>query len=266
MIKNYQIGADIECFLRDKTTGEIVSAEGIVKGTKHQPFNFDPSNKFYATSLDNVMAEHCIPPVTRSEDFVAGILKAKDYLEHLDERLCTAYIPCTRMDQKYLETQNAQLFGCEPDFNAWQWGMENPRPTSAISNLRTAGFHVHVGYENPNADTNIDFMKWFDLYVTLPGLLMEPDNERRELYGKAGAFRHKEYGLESRTLSSFFASTPELMKWVYDQTEVAIAMYNEHKYLDGNTNEILPDIINNAEKDRAARLCEEFNINHLMSA
>ena len=59
---NPLVGSDVEFFLQDRTTGEVVSAEGLVKGTKEEPFFFDPENSFFATSLDNVAYEGNIPP------------------------------------------------------------------------------------------------------------------------------------------------------------------------------------------------------------
>lgn len=44
---------------------------------------------------------------------------------------------------------------------------------------------------------------------------------RRELYGKAGAFRPTSYGVEYRTLSNFWLRRKEYMQWVYAQTHRA---------------------------------------------
>ena len=41
-IQNIKVGADVEVFLKNKQTGEFVSAEGHIKGTKEKPFIFDP--------------------------------------------------------------------------------------------------------------------------------------------------------------------------------------------------------------------------------
>lgn len=262
MITNHKIGADIEAFLQDRVTGEIVSAEGIVKGTKDNPFNFDEADKYYATSLDNVLAEHCIPPSNTEGEFITSILRCQHYLDNMDERLCTAWLPSARLDEKYLQTQNAKTFGCEPDFNCYANGMPNPRPESAISNLRTAGFHVHVGYDNPSVEDNINFMKYFDMYVTLPSLLLEPPNERRELYGKAGAFRHKPYGMEARTLSSYFASSPALISWVYKATQEAIYHYNNQTPLD----DMVENLINTVDIENIKVALSMNNINVTIAA
>lgn len=262
MINNHTIGADIEAFLQDIETGEIVSAEGIVQGSKNEPFVFDETNKFFATSLDNVLAEHCIPPSNNEEEFLSAILKCQDYLNHMDERLCTAWLPSARLDEKYLQTDNAKLFGCEPDYNCWLDGMPNSRPSSAVSNLRTAGFHVHVGYDEPSVEDNINFMKYFDMYVTLPSLLLEPANERRELYGKAGSFRHKPYGMEARTLSSYFASSPELISWVYKATQDAIQHYNNQTPLHPEVEQL----INSVDIENIQMVVDINNINATIAA
>jgi hypothetical protein len=67
--------------------------------------------------------------------------------------------------------------------------------------------------------------------------------------------------MEARTLSSFFASTPTLMEWVYNQTQFAI-QNNELLLHDVNVSEI----INTNNKEMAERVCKEYNINYLMSA
>lgn len=259
-MKKYTIGADIECFLADKETNEIVSAEGIVKGTKWEPFVFDETNKFFSTSLDNVMAEHCIPPTDNVGDWVSGILKARHYIESLDNKLCTAFIPSARLADKWLQTENANIFGCEPDFNAWLDGEMNPPVEKSIPNLRTAGFHVHVGYDNPSIEMNVRIMKFFDAYLTLPSLLIEPDNERRHMYGKAGAFRNKAYGMEARTLSSFFASEEKYMAWVFEQTNLFVPKVLAGEQLPEELLILTEQVINANDKAKAEELCIKNNI------
>lgn len=266
MIQNFLIGADIEAFLRDKQTQGIVSAEGIVKGSKYEPFNFDPSNRWFGTSLDNVLAEFTIPPTTDEGSFLSSILHCKQYIDTMDDRLCSAFIPCHRMDEQYLQTENAQTLGCEPDYDAWRNGAVNPRPSGKSTNLRTAGFHVHIGYDLPSVDMNVLLMKVFDVFVTLPAMLIEPDNERRTLYGKAGSFRHKEYGMEARTLSSFFASTPELIRWVFRQTNNAIECVNNFQARELVESERFLVAINSGDKHLAQQIVTELNINLSIAA
>lgn len=124
---------------------------------------------------------------------------------------------------------------CEPDLNPYL-REENPRPDSD-TNLRCVGAHVHIGYPNPNQTTSEEIVKAFDIFVTLPALLIDKDERRRELYGKAGAFRFKEpWGVECRALSNFWIHSDELMGWVYDQTIKAV-----ESVLDGKAQGIIDE-------------------------
>ncbi len=66
-------------------------------------------------------------------------------------------------------------------------------------------------------------VKQLDYFLGIPSLLLDKDEERRHLYGKAGAFRPKPYGVEYRVLSNFWLKSPELMRWVYNTTHLAIS-------------------------------------------
>jgi hypothetical protein len=113
LISEIKIGSDIEWFLQNETTGEIVSAEGIIKGTKYEPFKFDPENEYYATSLDNVMAEGNIPPVDNPVDLYFAIEKLRKYIdaEVSIQGLKTVALPSVRLNEKWLQTENAKVFG-----------------------------------------------------------------------------------------------------------------------------------------------------------
>lgn len=110
-IKLQTVGADVEMFLQDKQTLEIVSAEGFIQGSKHEPFNFD-KNKYYSTQLDNVLAEVTIPPAKSDDDFANSLLKAIDYVRQvIPPELSPVAIACAQLDEKYLMTEQAQVFG-----------------------------------------------------------------------------------------------------------------------------------------------------------
>lgn len=260
-IKNYTIGADIELFLMEKATNTIVSAEGIIQGTKRSPFFFDPNDKFAATSLDNVLAEYCIAPARNSEDFVKNINKSIGYINSiLPPELCTAALPCAVLDEKYLQTKNAKLFGCESDYNAWL-KCQNPKPKADNQNLRSAGTHVHIGYEDPSLAVTEEAVKAMDLFLSVPSVLIEPDNERRKLYGKAGAFRIKPYGFEHRVLSGFFGGSDELKRWVFENTELAIQFVNDNRADElESVSDLIQMAINNSDKVLAGNLIRQFEI------
>lgn len=260
-IENPLIGADAEVFLMHKKSGKIISAEGFIHGTKHDPFCFDKSNKFFMTSLDNVLAEFGIPPVNDREAWIKNIQKSLNYVASIvPHSVCVAAMPSARLADRWLRTENAKLFGCEPDFCVWTKSA-NEKP-QADYNLRSSGFHVHVGYDNFNIPVTEELVKAMDLYLGVPSVLIEPPNERRALYGKAGCFRPKDdYGMEYRTLSGYFSSTPELSGWVFDNTQKAIKFVNDDRVEEAEAaGELIQEAINTGNKVIAGNLIRQFEI------
>lgn len=121
--------------------------------------------------------------------------------------------------------------------------------------------HVHIGYPNANQETSEKVIKAFDIFVALPSLLIDKDDRRRELYGKAGAFRFKEpWGCEARVLSNFWIHSEELIRWVYRQTIKAVECV-----LNGKADELFEkysdkvvEAINTNNKELAKELIQEI--------
>lgn len=259
--ENVKIGSDIEFFLQEENTNEIVSAEGIVRGTKDNPFQFDENNPFYATSLDNVMAEGNIPPAESPMEFYQNVQRLMDYIQaNVPNGLKLVSLPSARLDFKYLQTENAMLFGCMPSLNCWT--MEEERPEPKGDNLRSAGMHIHVGYDNPDDDVNMQLARAMDLFLGVPSVIIEPANERKAVgYGRAGNFRNQRHGMEYRSLSSHFSSSPELIRWCYNNAMQAVKFVNE-----GRASEIeyfgdmIQNVINNEDKETAKNIIDRYKI------
>lgn len=261
-VANYSLGSDVEFFLRNKETNEIISAEGIVQGTKKEPFKFDPNNAFFATSLDNVMAEGNIPPAKSPKEFYLYVEKLRKYIDSVvaPQNLETVAIPAARLDFEQLMTENAQVFGCDPSLNCWTGEQVTPQPSG--DNLRSAGFHIHIGYDNPNAETNQALARAMDLFVGVPSILLEPENERRKVgYGCAGNYRDQKHGMEYRTTSSYFASEERLVNWCFENTQRAIEFVN-NDMVDTieELGEVIQIIINSEDKEAAQKVVDKFKI------
>jgi len=260
LIENCLIGGDHEIFLKDKKTGEIVSAEGIIQGTKYEPFNFDEKDRFACTSLDNVLAEYNIAPAKTEYEYYLAIEKALNYIKKtIPKNLDLAILPAARLKEKYLQTENAQLFGCEPDFNAWTREV-NERPI-ADGNLRSAGYHITLGYENPNEIANLSWVKAQDLNIGVPSVLQEPDNERKKLYGKAGAFRHTSFGVEYRSTSNYILQDKKFIEWAFNNSMRSVDIVNKGDiYLLDEEADTIISCINDKDEAKAKYLIDKFQI------
>lgn len=260
-VANYLVGSDVEFFLQKQDDGEIVSAEGIVQGTKTEPFKFDKDNPYFATSLDNVMAEGNIPPASTPGEFWKSVEKLRAYIDStLPEGIQTVALPSARLDFKHLMTENAQTFGCDPSLNCWTDDEVIPEPTG--DNVRSAGFHIHIGYDNPNDETNRKLARAMDLFLGVPSILLEPKNERKTVgYGHSGNYRNQKHGMEYRSLSSHFSGNEKLVQWCFNNAAKAVKFVN-----DGNIEKIahignvIQRVINTEDKEGAALLVKDFEI------
>lgn len=140
LIEEPLVGSDIEFFIIDTETNEIVSAEGLVKGTKEEPYHFNKENDYFATSLDNVTYEGNIPPAKTSDEFVSYVKELRNYMDSsIPKTLKTLAKGSARLDWKYLETENARHYGCSPSINAWT-EIQEMVDANKKSNLRGAGY------------------------------------------------------------------------------------------------------------------------------
>jgi len=186
MIKNFLVGTDPEVFVVEKENQKVSSAIGLIPGTKDQPFPI--SDKGHAIQTDNVMAEFCVPACNNPIELYLNIKFCMDAINAmLPKELETSVIASAYLDEKYLKNEQAQTFGCDPDYNAYS--LDQNEPPSNKTNLRSAGGHIHIGYDEPNFKTNIKIIKAMDLFLGLPSLVLDTDKDRRKMYGKAGAFR-----------------------------------------------------------------------------
>jgi hypothetical protein len=258
MITNILIGTDPELFL--EKDGEIISAEGLIGGTKYEPIPI--SDKGHAIQEDNIMVEFNIPASDSAVDFVNNINFVKDYLNVLTEiRGCKLnYSASAEINPKYLKTPQAKLFGCEPDFNVYLKAM-NEAP-KAGGNLRTCGGHIHIGYDNPNQEDSEKIIYAMDAVLGLESILLDPDDRRKEMYGKAGCFRFKSFGVEYRTLSNFWIKTDESITWAYNKSMEAIELINSgiiDEVIEKYATEIRR-IINQNDKPNARLILNEIQL------
>lgn len=222
LIENHIIGSDPEAFIVNQKDS-IVSAIELVPGDKYDPYDID---KGCAVQHDNILVEWCIPPTKNSVSFYESMVHAIEWTKDiLPGGFDIKFITSAYVDQDQLLHPLALEFGCEPDYNAWTNGGENIKP-DVNTNLRTAGGHIHIGYNNSSEKVNMMLVKALDLFLSVPALFIDNDVDRRKLYGKAGAFRHKSYGVEYRSLSNFWLKDQQSVDWVFNQVQIAIDYIN----------------------------------------
>jgi hypothetical protein len=211
------IGADPEVFLFKD--GEPVSAHGLIPGTKTEPFKV----KSGAIQVDGTAAEFNIDPAASEEEFFHNIKTVMDELQKFVPGYEIRIQPTVEFSSEYFNSlpEESKELGCDPDFDASRDGAQNMPPDNKTT-MRTGAGHVHLGFTE-GADPRdkdhlmrcITLVRHLDVFLGMPSLLWDKDTKRRNMYGKAGAFRPKSYGVEYRTLSNAWLRDDELIKLVY---------------------------------------------------
>jgi hypothetical protein len=217
--------------------GKIVPVIGMIGGTKSEPRKVP----FGAVQEDNVNAEFNIDPAGNQADFVHNL---KSVMRTLEGMLPVGHQVLVKSSHEYEQDvllnagPSALEFGCDPDMNSLTREFnDSPNP---FTTLRTAGAHVHIGWDDADCDhTKYNVSNMCDLLLGLWSVNIDRDVRRRSMYGKAGASRLKEYGVEYRTLSNFWLKDEDKMREVYDRSVLA-AQNVEHlqelrQVVDGET-------------------------------
>ena len=256
---NILLGSDPELFVKDNNV--LVSAWGMVDGDKHNPLAVTDG----AVQVDGMALEYNTNPASTLEEWEHNHVSVQsDLRAMLGEGQTLHALPTAFFADEVFDTspKEALILGCEPDFNAYT-GKPNAKPNGNVK-FRTGAGHIHIGW-GEGFDVNSDFhmgeckalAKMLDLHLGLPSVLLDDDNQRRKLYGAAGCFRPKSYGMEYRTLSNFWVEDAELRTWAYKATKQAI-----HHALDPKARayEWVPHSINSNNKDNARYGIRNFEL------
>lgn len=252
------IGADPELFIKDNK-GNSIPAVGIVPGDKKNPHKVSDG----AVQVDGLALEFNITPSDDANVFIDRIHSVMDSLRLLVPRHMSFDIsPVAHFDEAVMASlpDDAKKLGCDPDFNAWTMN-PNPRPDQHPT-MRTAAGHIHIGWTEGMQEGDFAHFadcaavaRQLDAYVGIPLLLIEPDSERRSMYGAAGAFRPKTYGCEYRVPSNHWLTSNELKRWIFRQARNAFYSLTDGGSVEGRYD--YQDIIGRNDKDAAYQvICE----------
>lgn len=262
-IQNVTIGTDPELFLYDSEKKEVISAVGIIPGSKHEPYKIKELGRGFALQTDNVLIEFNVPAVKLEDKngFINNIQKMKDYItkyvKNVNPNFTLLHKASAKLKENQLNSAQAWEFACDPDFNCYT-NLENQKPVLEDLCLRSAGFHIHIGYSNPDLKTSLTILKYMDAYLGIPSVLLDTDTKRRDLYGKAGCFRLQKYGLEYRVLSGYFLNSINTIGFVYDQVIKALDAFDSDKKLP-KFNDVIKTI-NDSDIELAKTLIVNYNL------
>jgi hypothetical protein len=220
------IGTDAECFF--ERDGQVIPADNLlppeeaaldVAGVPGAVF-FDgiqaelrsSSNGCRAFVLDNVRhAMQKLDQVGRTAEAILDFSGAREI---------TADILAMVRDPR------ATRFGCEPHQSARLGGGVDRIKVKLEEQLITyAGAHIHLGSSwIRTAEKRLRVARVADVIMNLPLVMIEDpvsDALRRQVYGKAGCYRDKPYGVELRTPSSQLLKHPALLSFAMGLARLA---------------------------------------------
>lgn len=223
------VGTDPEFFIKNDK-GEFKNAETMFPGSKEDPFVLKSGA---GLQTDNVAVEFASPVGTDGKDLVTKLRATfKELFKMIPEKHVLDFSASAEFPEEELQTKQAKLFGCSASYCAWEL-KENEQPCATNSNLRSTGAHIHIGKVEDDGNDfllepygKVDVVRMCDAFLGIISVLLDTDKAsivRRELYGKAGEHRPTDYGVEYRTLSSFWLKSPNLVMMVDSVTQDALA-------------------------------------------
>lgn len=263
----FTIGCDPEFFMRERITGKLISAIPFIKGTKDKPELLPRGGNL---QRDNVAVEVATDPAGTVNQFVNNIsCTLKEAVKRLPSGHEIVAIPSAYFNKDQLNHPEANVFGCDPDFDVWKM-RENTKPYATDPTFRSCGAHIHVGTDgtDDNAflldwDRKMEFVKVMDCVHGVISTILDNSKEaidRRQLYGKAGAHRHKPYGVEYRVLSNYWLRSPITVTMIYHLTQDALQICREQvakKLIMSMGEDEVQTVINKGQQDVAFKMLEK---------
>jgi hypothetical protein len=265
-ITDISLGNDPELMLFDKKSKEIISAIPLIPEGKEKHIHGGPRNlgDGYAVLHDNVLLEFNVPPSFTEEGFVETLREGfKRIYKVIGKNYDLVPQASHYFAEKYLQHDEAKLFGCSPEMCAY--AIEVCNPPECAGTFRSCGSHVHIGrkdfknfllkdskgklVQDDNGNycpideidegevlidpySKLNIIKLMDIYVGLILTLIDTSKaskERKKLYGVSGRHRPTHFGVEYRTPSNYWTSSPKLTKLIHQLTLLAVKQEIENE-------------------------------------
>ncbi len=245
-----KIGSDPEIFVEDGK-GKIIPAFDFL-GSKenpnkcpgygesynlHNPDNDDRGNTIYWDGFQaefTTLATNCMG--WHGDSLQAGLRGLYELVKKHDKKAKLSHKTVFDISKRLLKSAAPEhvAFGCNPSLNAY--GMSGLEMPGTAVEYRSAGGHVHLGFNDNKSltkDDYINMVKGLDAIMGVAGVSLfakYDDPRRRMMYGLAGEYRLPPHGLEYRTLSNAWLFHPVLANIVFDLSRTA-AMFGKNKML-----------------------------------
>ena len=236
----FTIGADPE-FALINNNEEFVSAISILPDKKRA--KKEKGNKFY---YDNVLAEIGLKPSGSKVEFIENIKNSLQSLKSMIGKNSIKIQASMEYSDEELKHKKSYDAGCFSEISAYTGKQivfpkefiskdKKTRHMMHVTNIRTAGGHIHLGSEQLVKDDNALYytVKMLDLFLGVTDLFINKDEtskRRRKIYGQVGSFRTPEYGVEYRTLSNYWLSSPVYASLVYEICNFVLNFVEEESY------------------------------------
>ena len=245
------LGCDPEFFFsgsKGKTTGaeKVLPENGITykpgtAGKRDGDYTSCGNVKASKIVIDGVQAELNPRPNTcranLGNEISACFRDLHKALEAQGKGVGVNFMPLVKISQKELDSlsEKSKTFGCAPSTNLYSAAESKITVNPKKYLKRSAGGHIHLGSNNSAQITktlkNVEEMVYMlDIIVGNTCVLLDrnPNNvERRKVYGRAGEYRLKEYGIEYRTLSNFWLQSYQLMSLVTGLARMAVHIVSQ---------------------------------------
>lgn len=245
------VGTDPELFLLDN--GKPLSAEGLIGGSKAKPVYIEG----IGLQEDNVMVEFNTPPTKTASEMANHIDTALRLIKEMTKKTILI-VPSLRFDEVSLSTFQACESGCDPDFNAYTL-KQNIAPMLSGTTMRYAGGHIHIGRDLPGNE-KAEYVKLMDLVIGLASIKYDKDTERRAMYGKAGRFRPKSYGVEYRSPSNWWIKRADYITMIFDLIGQVESLYTKGSRVEKNLELELRKVIRYSDRINASKIQRKYGL------
>lgn len=194
----------------------------LVGGTKHKPIPIPSLEDGFYMQEDGCALEFNIPACAGAREFTQSVyLAMRALFKYLHTKgLTILQTPSATFATEDLEKYpQANILGCSPDYNAYTLERRLPPDITELGNLRFAGGHLHMSFDNPQKMPLELIVRILDIYLGLPLLSIDSQGPRRKFYGLGGLYRPTHYpdgskGLEYRVLSNFWVFNTQIQVWM----------------------------------------------------